>query len=180
MSTIVSENKISSIFLAAALGATPLLAKSGVQASKPDIAKVETKEKKLDQNAINTIALTIFAEAAGESRDGKIAVASVIWNRAVRWYGSISKLSEVCKARKQFSCWNAKPLLVSNIPKDKASRDAWKYCLAIAQDMVAGTFTPTTTADHYHADYVSPSWGKQMKKIATIGKHIFYDSKRKM
>ena len=180
MSITICENTISSIFLAAALGASPLLAKSGIPAIKPDIANIEVKEKKLDQKAIDTVALTIFKEAAGESRDGKIAVASVIWNRAVRWYGSKSKLSGVCKQPKWFSCWNDGPLLVSDIPKDKASQDAWKYSLAIAQDMVAGTFTPTTTADHYHATYIPYPWEKPMKYLKTIGKHKFYDSKRKM
>ena len=31
---------------------------------------------------------------------------------------------------------------------------------------------------HYHTTAVSPSWGKKIEKIATIGAHIFYRSER--
>jgi len=31
---------------------------------------------------------------------------------------------------------------------------------------------------HYHADYVSPYWGKKIDRVGQIGRHIFYRSER--
>ena len=28
---------------------------------------------------------------------------------------------------------------------------------------------------HYHADYVTPSWSDDLRRISQIGKHIFYE-----
>jgi spore germination cell wall hydrolase CwlJ-like protein len=30
---------------------------------------------------------------------------------------------------------------------------------------------------HYHANYVNPRWAKRLKKMDTIGTHIFYKLK---
>ena len=30
------------------------------------------------------------------------------------------------------------------------------------------------SSTHYHATYVKPPWGRTMKRVAKIGKHIFY------
>jgi spore germination cell wall hydrolase CwlJ-like protein len=34
-------------------------------------------------------------------------------------------------------------------------------------DLVSG-------ATHYHADYVNPYWANTQKKVAQVGRHIFY------
>ena len=62
-------------------------------------------------NLVLIVALTIFGEAAGESVQGKRAVASVIWTRAD---GNQNALASVCKAPRQFSCWNDGAPLVPN------------------------------------------------------------------
>ena len=120
------------------------------------------------ESAINTVALTLYGEAAGEPNKGKLAVASVIWHRAG---GQASKLVSVCKAPKQFSCWNNSTPVVR---KDKPSQDAWKYCRLVAKDMVAGQFIPTVKASHYHVDYVKPKWASKMKLVKVVSRHRFY------
>ena len=37
-----------------------------------------------------------------------------------------------------------------------------------------GSADPTDGALWYHADYVSPSWGRVFKRNGQIGRHIFY------
>ena len=120
-------------------------------------------------NALLIVALTLFGEAAGEPLEGKRAVASVIWNRAG---GDPSALVAVCRAPRQFSCWNdgAAP----RVPRDAPSRRAWAVCADIAGDMVAGTFVPTTCATHYHNTTVRPRWAERMREIDRIGRHRFY------
>ncbi|HSO43463.1 MAG TPA: cell wall hydrolase, partial [Rhodospirillales bacterium] len=55
--------------------------------------------------AERALAATIWGEARGESEEGKLAVASVIANRATRpgWWGR--DIRSVCLATAQFSCW---------------------------------------------------------------------------
>lgn len=120
-------------------------------------------------NILIVIALTLFGEASGETIAGKRAVASAIWQRA---HGDVSRLAEVCKANKQFSCWNGKR--TPKVPNDYPSRRAWAHCKEIAGEMCAGTFTPTIAATHYHAVGVAPSWAAAMKYVGVVGNHFFY------
>ena len=121
-----------------------------------------------------TIALTLFGEASGESTEGKRAVASVIWTRALltRARGDTNRLVAVCLAPKQFSCWNdgRRP----RVPGDYPSRAAWAECKAIADEMCAGTFKPTITATHYYSGKKAPYWVASMTLVREIGGHRFY------
>lgn len=116
------------------------------------------------------IALTLFGEAAGESYAGKLAVASVIWNRA---NGNPERLTQVCKAPKQFSCWNSG---APKVPQDVPSQNAWAECAEIASTMLDGSFEPTTEANHYFALWMQkrPSWAASMTELETIGRHVFF------
>ncbi len=122
--------------------------------------------------AVVVIALTLFGEAAGEPLAGKQAVASVIYHRAER--EGTGGFVGVCRAPRQFSCWNngATP----QVPDDAPSWRAYRQCWQIADSMVAGRFTTTVDADHYHADYVTPGWAGKMEHVGTVGRHRFYRS----
>lgn len=121
------------------------------------------------------VALTIFAEAKGESPEGRLAVASVIWNRA---HGHKDMLAEVCLMNKQFSCWNGKAgeklLSLDESKLNKKESVIFQECLKVAQDMMDGKFVPQVTATHYHSKDVKPKWARQMTRVAVIGRHIFY------
>ena len=123
----------------------------------------------------NIAARTLIQEARGEPPEGQRAVAHVLLNRLKegRWGKS---LSAVCLWPKQFSGWtpsdpnfdyvrkisDADPLMVKML---KVLNDA-----KVLQDNTGG-------ANHYHADYVTPSWAKSMRQTAKIGRHIFYTDK---
>ena len=117
-----------------------------------------------------TAALTLFGESAGESVEGKRAVASVVWLRAG---GDPARVVRVCKAPRQFSCWNRPGGPV--VPADEPSRRAWAECVAIARELAAGTFVPTIRADHYHAVGLKPPWWTaRMTRVGTVGGHVFW------
>jgi spore germination cell wall hydrolase CwlJ-like protein len=53
---------------------------------------------------VQVVALTLLAEAEGESFEGKRMVAEVIKNRAI---ANCRSVREVCLSPLQFSCWNS-------------------------------------------------------------------------
>jgi N-acetylmuramoyl-L-alanine amidase len=113
------------------------------------------------------LALTLYAEAAGEPIENKMAVASVIYNRA---HGEPSKMAAVCTAPRQFSCWN------NGTPKRPSKVDrAWAECLGIASAMLSGNLRPTTTATHYHDTSIQPPrWANGMKLVMAEARLRFY------
>ncbi len=84
------------------------------------------------------VADTLFCECRGEPASGRMAVASVIWNRSKN--KGISQ-EAVCLARKQFSCWN-KGYYAPKVKSD-SERAIMAEFEAIERDMKAGTFTPS-------------------------------------
>lgn len=113
------------------------------------------------------IALTLYSEAGGEPISNKMAVGSVIWNRAG---GDVEKLEAVCLKPRQFSCWNA------GTPKTPGKRDrAWADCIGIASAMLSGKFAPVTRATHYHDTSIKPPyWARDMKLVLAEARLRFY------
>ena len=77
------------------------------------IMKKETQREKMPEDAPptdemiitkNIIARTIYAEGQSESEEGKIAIATVIYNRG---RGNPNTIVKVIQSPKQFSCWNS-------------------------------------------------------------------------
>ena len=115
-------------------------------------------------HVLDVIAKTIYAEAQGESEEGKKAVASVIWNRA---NGNVANFEPVIKRRKQFSCWNGKNDL------DTGRGIPWRECNRIAREMVIGEFSPTVEYTHYYnPEKADPSWAYTDKSKTTLRDHI--------
>ena len=54
--------------------------------------------------------------------------------------------------------------------------DVYRTALIIAQKVFFGSYSTDITkgATHYHAISVNPYWAKTLKRVARIGKHIFY------
>jgi len=118
------------------------------------------------QTQAGLVANTIFAESRGESKAGRYAVASVIWNRAQG-----KSLESVCLAWKQFSCWNNgyyEPV-VSNPYDAKVMREAeaWERL------METGRFIPSLEADHYCRADAFPYWREDLTNRKIIGAHLF-------
>jgi spore germination cell wall hydrolase CwlJ-like protein len=134
------------------------------------------------ERELKCLAQNIYYEAGYEPFEGKVAVAQVTLNRmeSGKWpddvCGVIFQKSVIYdKVICQFSwyCENAgvrKPV----------NPAAYQESMAVAKKVLLEGFRLDGLKDavYYHADYVSPRWGKE--KIATIGRHIFYsDNKAK-
>jgi N-acetylmuramoyl-L-alanine amidase len=119
----------------------------------------------------NCIAVAVYHEARGESLEGQLAVARVIMNRAASgryptsWCG-------VVKQPWQFS-------FVHNgyMPSVDESSQAWRNALGITRLAINNAVQSVPTdCLWYHANYVSPSWGRRLTRVSQIGAHIFYRS----
>jgi hypothetical protein len=142
--------------------------------------KREEKQKIVAQRRIrlaeeNCLAKAVYFEARSETEIGQLAVAKVILNRVkdpeypkticgVVYQGSDRRNS--CQF--SFAC--------DGMPDDVKSRPAWDRSKRIAQKALAGDQTVRImgAATHYHADYVRPSWSRDMRRLIKIGRHIFY------
>jgi len=137
------------------------------------------------------LAQALYHKARGESVAGQIAVAQVIVNRVKsRAYpdtvcGVIYQNSHRRNACQfSFACDG-----VSDRPRERA---AYAKAEQIASEILCGPECgkarklvrlsalagDIARATHYHATSVMPSWGLKKKRLATIGRHIFYTSPR--
>lgn len=131
-------------------------------------------------------ALTLFGEARGESREGKIAVGTVILERVDHrdWDGKTVK--EVCLMPYQFSCFlpadpNFKVLrqIAENWQASIEHLGALIRCHDIFAGLMSGTIPrdPIVAANHctqYLTVDCDAAWEKKMRRVATIGRHEFY------
>lgn len=121
------------------------------------------------------LATAIYFEARSESEEGQMAVARVILNRVkdpeypktvcgVIYQGADRRNS--CQF--SFAC-------DGRVDQPK-TRHAWAKAQRVAARAMAGQddIAIVSTATHYHADYVQPSWANAMKRLIKIGRHIFY------
>lgn len=117
---------------------------------------------------IELLALCIWSEARGEPIKGQVAVGHVVLNRVKGsdWFGKT--IRGVILKKYQFSWFNDPP---SKLPK------VGKEFVAIAELIDAGiTKDVSRGATHFHADWLDPEpfWAEEMKRVTTIGAHIFY------
>jgi spore germination cell wall hydrolase CwlJ-like protein len=115
------------------------------------------------------LAAAVYFEARGESLEGQLAVAKVVLNRAAsgRYPTTICK---VVTQRAQFSF-----VRDGRLPEPNRASQAWHNATAIAY--IAQSDLARSVPSNvlwYHADYVSPPWGKWHTQVTRIGAHIFY------
>ena len=130
------------------------------------------------------MALTIYGEARGETREGKIAVGSVILERVEHrpWDGKT--VHEVCLMPFQFSCFlpsdpNFHALrLIAEDWDTKAMRSMdLSECYTIAIGLISGDIPRLEDiqgSTQYKTIDCPALWATKMKLVATIGGHQFY------
>ena len=127
-------------------------------------------EVRTENGEQDCLASAVYFEARGESLDGQLAVAEVVLNRA----GSGRYPATICGVVTQpwqFSFVNA----TGRIPAADRSSEAWRKAVAVARIAQAeATRLLPRNVLWYHADYVSPSWGRRLARNTKIGLHIFY------
>jgi hypothetical protein len=125
---------------------------------------IETADREQD-----CLANAVYFEARGEPLEGQLAVAEVVLNRANsgRYPGTICA---VVTQPAQFSFVRR-----GIIPQADRASEAWRRAVAVAR--IAQNRAMRLLPDNvlwYHANYVSPSWGRRLARNTQIGLHIFY------
>ncbi|HKJ75510.1 MAG TPA: cell wall hydrolase [Alphaproteobacteria bacterium] len=121
-------------------------------------------------------ARTVWGEARGEPELGQEAVAWVIVNRLRSGYRGAETLSDVCRARLQFSCWNPDDPNAALLDRVNFTRTSFCRVFAAVCRVWSGEVPdPTNGARHYHNHRVAPAWSRGHHPTAVIGNHVFYD-----
>lgn len=110
------------------------------------------------------LAAAIFFEAGVEDLHGKYLVGSVIMNR-VEDSRYPNDVCSVVFEDQQFS-------FTHDGKSDKVPASEVES-VEVAKDILRGNIV-STTATHYHASYVSPSWRKSFTFNERHGTHLFY------
>ncbi len=121
------------------------------------------------------LAEAIYFEARSEPAAGQAAVAQVVLNRVKSGLYPTTVCGVVYQNRHRymacqfsFACEGKSLRVTENGP--------WKQAVEIAKAVTTGKtyLTGVGTATHYHANYVSPTWSRRLKRTDKIGTHIFY------
>lgn len=156
------------VFVSASLRDNSALA--AVKPFQPASLRVASKNSR-EQNCL---AQAIYYEARGESRQGQMAVAEVVSNRArsgiypstvcgVVYQGS--ERSTGCQF--SFTCDGS----LNSRPRGAA----WREANALSAEVLMGLVRPVTNrATHYHTASVDPYWSANLVETARIGAHVFY------
>jgi len=117
---------------------------------------------------LECLATGIYFEAKSEPLAGQLAVGKVIANRADSGGRFPSTYCGVLFQRGQFSFVRGRSL-----PSVPHSSRQWQTAVAIAK-IVDQDLKESAVGDalFFHARYVSPGW--RMKRVASIGNHVFY------
>ena len=138
---------------------------------------------------ITTMALTVWAEARGESAAGQKAVAWVIrnrWENPCWWSRSPGDgiaddtIAAVCRDPFQFSCWNPNDpnrwRLDSPKTQERPDYLAIKtICRAVLESTTADD-DPTSGSNHYCTRAIAhhTRWARGRTPVVVIGNHQFY------
>lgn len=130
------------------------------------------------ETAIDVVARTLFGEGRSEPADMRLAVAEVIYNRAIRRVPRFGTTVEaVCRNPEQFACWNpGDPNRRHMLSLDLAAPEL-ADCVAIARSLIAGQVGNLTRgADHYHHRRVFPFYSRDRLPCAQIGNYLFFNN----
>jgi N-acetylmuramoyl-L-alanine amidase len=127
---------------------------------------------------LTCLARNIYYEARGEPIAGQYAVAEVTMNRkASRHYPKT-----VCEVVHQQNWDPIRKRMVGAFSwtefkvLPEPGGDAWNRARQIAEVVYYEKHISSLQgALHFHATYVKPDWAKKKKRIAHIGRHVFYE-----
>ncbi len=134
-------------------------------------------EREAHRQSLACLARNVYYEARGEPVAGQFAVAEVTMNRKAskRYRGTVCEVVHQKNwdpIRKRYVgafSWTEFDVL----PEPEG--EEWERALKIAEAVYYRREPPALKgAMYYHADYILPSWAKEKKPVARIGRHIFY------
>lgn len=128
------------------------------------------------EDAVDTLARTIWGEARGEGPKGMLAVGLVVRNRtaAPGWWGHDT--ISVCRAPWQFSCWNVSDPNHALLLKVSGADPAFTTALTIADRLLNHSVPDITLGanSYYAVGSPRPVWANGARFTTQIGRHLFY------
>jgi spore germination cell wall hydrolase CwlJ-like protein len=147
--------------------ATPQDAVAALPALDAEVAQYAASDP--DGAEEDCLANAVYFEARGESLEGQLAVAEVVMNRAASGRYPAS-LCAVVRQPAQFSFVRG-----GRMPRADRASQAWRRAVGIARVARAGARRMLAgNVLWYHANYVSPGWGRRLSMTDRIGAHVFY------
>lgn len=146
------------------------------QDARPDYAAL-IEPYKMDREK-RCLAEAVYFESRSEPEAGQAAVAQVVLNRVSSGLYPTNVCGVVYQNRHRykgcqfsFAC-EGKSLRITE-------RESWTTAVRVADEVMAGRtyLSDVGRSTHYHANYVKPHWARSLKKMDTIGHHIFYKLK---
>ena len=135
-----------------------------LEAEVEALAAAETRGAEED-----CLANAVYFEARGESIEGQLAVAEVVMNRASSGRYPPT-LCGVVVQRSQFSF--VRGGIIPAADRAPTPGAAPSPSPASPRPARPGCCAPSVL--WYHANYVSPGWGRRLARTSRIGAHIFY------
>lgn len=124
----------------------------------------------LSEADLDTLVRTLHGEVRGEPRDGAIAVAHVIRNRAIR---RGTNAATECLRPWQFSCWNANDPNRKVITSLRPDSEAYRHWVAIAREAWARPDITGGALHYFNPAVAQPAWRNEGKETIRIGGHVF-------
>lgn len=148
----------------------------GIVPDHPDYAALIDGTKAESEQ--RCLAEAVYFEARSEPEEGQAAVAQVVMNRVMSGLYPASVCAVVFQNHQRrnacqfsFAC-EGHALRITET-------ESWTNAVRIAREVTEGStyVSDVGGATHYHADYVRPTWARQLTKMDVIGRHIFYKLK---
>lgn len=120
------------------------------------------------------LALVLWRECRGESREAKVAVAHSIMNRLASPSWGNTLMNVVFQRLQYSSMTHSQDPQLTNWPLD--SDRSWQECLEVASDVLEGkVLSNVEKADSYHDTSIKPpNWATPQSFVKQIGKLKFY------
>lgn len=137
-------------------------------------AMVASDSKRRD---LMCLAMNIYHEARGEPLEGQFGVAEVTMNRVTDPRYPDSVCAVVYQKRwdylrkRHVSAFSWTEFDAVEVPEG----EAWQTAVSVAEATLDGDHSEVLDgAVHYHASHIRPSWTRDKKPVARIGRHVFY------
>ncbi|MDX1823220.1 MAG: cell wall hydrolase [Thiohalomonadales bacterium] len=154
-----------------------LLGGLGVIIGVSSIMLIKINTQQADNRQLTCLALNIYHEARGEPDAGQFAVAKVTLNRVAsrRYPNTIcdvvyqKKWDRIRRRYVGAFSWTEFDI------KPSIKNQEWQQALRVAEAALNQDQLPELKGVlFYHARSIKPSWARNKKPIAHIGRHVFY------
>jgi N-acetylmuramoyl-L-alanine amidase len=134
---------------------------------------VTARELRVTEEEVYCLALNDYYEARGESVEGRLAVAHVVYNRLRQAQYGARTICEVVSYTANGRCafsWACDRYPIRELR-------AWDESVSFARGFLrSGRWQPDPTdgAVQYHEQSITPYWAKDYEYNIAIGDHLFY------